>query len=82
MDALMDGVMRRHTPAKTASMPTPGMQKWASARALATMLASHGLTGTAALPVTYEWMMGYPPGWLARALLSAARQGRLQLVSS
>ncbi|MGV2980227.1 hypothetical protein ACERNI_08470 [Camelimonas sp. ID_303_24] len=82
MDALLDGAMRCHTPTKTANMLAPSMQKWASARALAAMLASHGLSGTAALPVTYGWMMGYPPGWLARALWSAVQQGHLQLASS
>ena len=48
--------------------------------ALAAMLRSHGLTGTAALPITYGWMMGFPPGWLARALRSAAAKGRLRPV--
>ena len=67
MDAVMDGAMTDRAP-----------DKWAGARALATMLRSHGLTGTAALPVTYGWMMGYPPGWLARALRSAVARGRLR----
>nr|OAP95121.1 hypothetical protein A4U53_18030 [Rhizobium leguminosarum] len=53
-------------------------QKWAGARALAQLLQSHGLTGTAALPITYGWMMGYPAGWLSRALRSAVQEGRLQ----
>ncbi len=67
MDAVMDGAMTDRAP-----------DKWAGARALAAMLRSHGLTGTAALPVTYGWMMGYPPGWLARALRSAVAKGRLR----
>jgi hypothetical protein len=69
MDAVMDGAMTDRAP-----------DKWAGARALAAMLRSHGLTGTAALPVTYGWMMGFPPGWLARALRSAAAKGRLRPV--
>jgi hypothetical protein len=66
MDAVMDGAMTDRAP-----------DKWAGARALATMLRSHGLTGTAALPVTYGWMMGFPPGWLTRALRSAVAKGLL-----
>ncbi|SCW79590.1 hypothetical protein SAMN02927924_02910 [Sphingobium faniae] len=69
MDAVMDGAMTDRAP-----------DKWAGARALAAMLRSHGLTGTAALPVTYGWMMGYPPGWLARALRSALAKGLLRPV--
>ena len=69
MDAVMDGAMTGRAP-----------DKWAGARALAAMLRSHGLTGTAALPITYGWMMGFPPGWLARALRSAAAKGRLRPV--
>jgi hypothetical protein len=49
---------------------------------IASMLLANGLSGTAALPITYGWMMGFPPGWLARALRSAALAGRLQLHSS
>lgn len=67
MDAVMDGAMTNRAP-----------DKWAGARALAAMLRSHGLTGTAALPVTYGWMMGYPPGWLARALRSAVEKEHLR----
>lgn len=66
MDAVMDGAMTDRAP-----------DKWAGARALAAILRSHGLTGTAALPVTYGWMMGFPPGWLARALRSALAKGQL-----
>lgn len=71
MDAVMDGAMTGRA-----------ADKWAGARALADMLRSHGLTGTAALPITYGWMMGYPPGWLSRALQSAVREGLLQPASS
>lgn len=71
MDAVMDGAMTGRA-----------SDKWAGARALAQLLQSHGLTGTAALPVTYGWMMGYPPGWLSRALRSAVQEGQLQLASS
>ena len=67
MDAVMDGAMTDRAP-----------DKWAGARALAAMLRSHGLTGTAALPITYQWMMGFPPGWLTRALRSAVAKGRLR----
>jgi hypothetical protein len=67
MDAVMDGAMTDRAP-----------DKWAGARALAAMLRSRGLTGTAALPITYGWMMGFPPGWLARALRSALESGRLR----
>ena len=69
MDAVMDGAMTDRAP-----------DKWAGARALATMLRSHGLTGTAALPITYGWMMGFPPGWLTRALHSAVAKGLLRPV--
>ncbi|MBB4630219.1 hypothetical protein [Paracoccus denitrificans] len=67
MDAVMDGAMTNRAP-----------DKWAGARALAAILRNHGLTGTAALPITYGWMMGFPPGWLARALRSAVARGRLR----
>ena len=67
MDAVMDGAMTDRAP-----------DKWAGARALAAMLRSHGLTGTAALPITYGWMMGFPPGWLTRALRSAVAKGLLR----
>jgi hypothetical protein len=56
----------------------PKSEKWAAARWMAQMLASHGLTGTAALPVTYNFMMGYPPNWLASALILALRAGHLR----
>jgi len=72
MDAVMDGAMTGRAPP----------DRWAGARALAALLRSHGLTGTAALPLTYGWMMGFPPGWLARALHSAMDAGRLPQASS
>ncbi len=71
MDAVMDGAMTGRA-----------SDKWAGARALAALLQSHGLSGTAALPITYGWMMGYPAGWLSRALQSAVHAGQLQLASS
>lgn len=78
MDAVMNGAMKSLTPAATGNLTAPSMQKWAGARALASLLRNHGLTGTAALPVTYGWMMGFPPGWLACALRSAMENGRLR----
>jgi hypothetical protein len=58
-------------------------QKWDYARQIAAALQSGGLTGPSmTLPVTYNWMMGFPPGWLARALRSAVQKGLLQQVSS
>jgi|TARA_R100000049_G_C1924718_1_gene69325 hypothetical protein len=77
MDAVMSGAMKSLTPTSTGNQTAPSMQKWAGARALAAMLRSHGLTGTAALPITYGWMMGFPPGWLTRALRSAVEKGLL-----
>jgi hypothetical protein len=73
--------MTSHSPNLKARMLNDN-PKWAGARALATLLQSHGLSGTTALPVTYGWMMGFPPGWLARALRSAVLAGHLQQVSS
>lgn len=82
MDAVMDGAMLSLTPTATGNLTAPAMQKWTGAKALAALLRSHGLTGTAALPITYGWMMGFPPGWLTRALRSAVRAERLRPVSS
>jgi len=82
MDAVMSGAMMSLTPTAKGNLTSPSMLKWAGARALASLLQSHGLTGTAALPITYGWMMGYPPGWLSRALQSAVRAGLLQHPSS
>ena len=77
---------RRNSPALDAvmngSMTGKASDKWVGARALAALLQSHGLTGTAALPITYGWMMGYPSGWLSRALQLAVQKGQLQLASS
>src|SRR6185312_14732119 len=70
------------TPTAKGNLTTPSMLKWAGATALASMLQNHGLTGTAALPITYGWMIGYPPWWLSRALQSAVRGGLLQHPSS
>jgi hypothetical protein len=57
--------------------------KWAYAREIAALLTAHGLSGASmTLPIVYEWMMGYPPGWLRRALLSAVQEGHLPQVSS
>lgn len=57
--------------------------KWDYAREIASMLSDAGLTGPSmTLPITYGWMMGYPPGWLSRALQSAVRAGLLQHPSS
>jgi len=72
MDAVLDGAMTDRAP-----------DKWAYARQIAGLLSSTGLTGPSmTLPVTYGWMMGYPPGWLTRALRSAVLAGRLRQVSS
>ena len=69
----------RGYPSKHAGLTA---EKWAAAKWMAGKLAAHGLSGTAALPVTYNWMMGYPPGWLARALISALKAGLLRQASS
>jgi len=72
MDAVLDGAMTDRSP-----------DKWAYARQIASTLRDGGLTGPSmTLPVTYGWMMGFPPGWLARALRSAVLAGHLQQVSS
>ena len=72
MDAVLDG-------AQTGK----ASDKWAYARQIASLLSSTGLTGPSmTLPVTYGWMMGYPPGWLSNALRSAVLAGRLPLASS
>lgn len=57
--------------------------KWAYARQIAALLSDTGLTGPSqTLPITYGWMMGYPPGWLATALISAMAKGSLRPASS
>lgn len=72
MDAVLDGAMTDRA-----------SDKWQYAREIASTLQHGGLTGPSmTLPVTYNWMMGFPPGWLARALRSAVHAGRLQQVSS
>ena len=72
MDAVLDGAMTDRSP-----------DKWAYARQIAALLSDTGLTGPSqTLPVTYGWMMGYPPGWLGRALLSAMAKGNLLPASS
>jgi hypothetical protein len=71
MDAVLDGAMTGKAP-----------EKWGYARQIAAVLSSAGLTGPSlTLPITYGWMMGYPPGWLARALTSAMARGSLQPAS-
>ncbi|WP_247599378.1 hypothetical protein [Sphingomonas sp. PAMC26645] len=72
MDAVLDGAMTDRAPSK-----------WAYARRIATLLSGAGLTGPSqTLPITYGWMMGYPPGWLATALISAMAKGSLRPASS
>lgn len=72
MDAVLDGAMTDRAP-----------DKWAYARQIAKMLTAAGLSGPSqTLPITYGWMMGYPAGWLTRALRSAVRAGRLPRASS
>lgn len=72
MDAVMDGAMTDRA-----------SDKWQYARQIAAILTEAGLTGPSqTLPIVYGWMMGFPPGWLERALLSAVRKGLLPLPSS
>ncbi len=72
MDAVLDGAATGRAP-----------DKWGYARQIAGMLTEADLTGPSrTLPITYGWMMGYPPGWLTRALLSAVQKGHLRLASS
>ncbi|MFD2248911.1 hypothetical protein FHS82_001024 [Pseudochelatococcus lubricantis] len=67
MDAVLDGAMTDRAP-----------DKWAYARQIASLLAGAGLSGPSkTLPITYGWMMGFPPGWLTRALRRAVASGRL-----
>ena len=57
--------------------------KWDYARQIAALLTGEGLSGPSqTLPITYGWMMGYPPGWLATALISAMAKGSLRPASS
>jgi len=78
------GVHGANGKVKSPNVPTFLRDRKASyAQSVAKVLSDHGLIGPSqTLPVTYGWMMGYPPGWLTRALLSAVREGRLPLVSS
>lgn len=72
MDAVMDGAMTDRA-----------SDKWQYARTIATVLQNADLSGASmTLPVVYGWMMGFPPGWLERALLSAVQKGLLPQVSS
>ena len=77
------GVMSRGK-MKSPNVPTYLRDgKWAYARQIAAMLTDAGLTGPSqTLPITYGWMMSYPPGWLARALVSAMAKGSLLPASS
>jgi len=52
------------TPTATANLNSPSMDKWAGARALRSLMESLGVGGTVALARIYQWMMGYPRGWL------------------
>ena len=52
------------TPTAKANLNSASMDKWAGARALREMMESLGVGGTVALAHIYEWMMGYPRGWL------------------
>ena len=52
------------TPTAKGNLNSPSMDKWAGARALREMMESLGVGGTVALAHIYEWMMGYPRGWL------------------
>lgn len=64
MDAVLDGAQTGRA-----------SDKWVYARQIGSLLSSAGLTGPSmTLPITYGWMMGYPPGWLARALRSAVQE--------
>lgn len=72
MDAVMDGAMTDRA-----------SDKWQYARQIAEILRQAGLSGASmTLPVVYGWMMGFPPGWLERALLSAVQEGLLPVPSS
>lgn len=72
MDAVMDGALTNRA-----------SDKWQYARQIATVLSNAGLSGASmTLPVVYGWMMGFPPGWLERALLSAVQEGQVPQVSS
>jgi hypothetical protein len=72
MDAVMDGALTDRA-----------SDKWVYARQIAAVLTEAGLSGASeTLPTVYGWMMGYPAGWLERALLSAVHAGLLPPPSS
>lgn len=72
MDAVMDGAMTDRAP-----------DKWQYARMIAAILQQANLSGASqTLPIVYGWMMGFPPGWLEHALLSAVHEELLPLASS
>lgn len=72
MDAVIDGAMTNRA-----------LDKWQYARQIAAILRQANLSGASqTLPVVYGWMMGFPPGWLELALLSAVQEGHLPPVSS
>ena len=53
------------TPTAKGNLNSPYMvDKWAGARALRSLMESLGVGGTVALARIYQWMMGYPRGWL------------------
>ena len=62
------GLRMMLTPTETGNLDCPSMDKWAGARALRSLMESHGVGGTVALARIYGWMMGYPPGWLDASL--------------
>ena len=53
------------TPTAKGNLNSPYMvDKWEGARALRSLMESLGVGGTVALARIYQWMMGYPRGWL------------------
>lgn len=81
LDAMMDGAARSLT--QPGKFTPPDKAKWEYACQIAVTLSANNIHGhSQALPVTYGWIMGFPPGWLARALQSAVHAGHLQQVSS
>lgn len=75
--------LTEHMAAGEANSSGPASHKWQYARQIAAILTEHGLSGASmTLPVVYGWMMGFPPGWLERALLSAVQEGLLPPASS
>lgn len=87
MDAWSPAYDKRKSPTMDAvlsgAQTGKASDKWVYARQIATLLSDAGLTGPSqTLPITYGWMMGYPPGWLGSALRSAMAKGHLLPVSS